>query len=147
MCLFIEWLLLKQPEKSEVRNMGKINIQSRDLVTALHMCFVKQIGKRLDIFFNWRLIFVFFYYFFWNNSILFLTNVLDTLVPTLYVFLAPKAKMKQSYNQDGEYFMVTVFNFFLLEFCILFGNFFLYKRTNLWYRGDLIWDILRMSVM
>jgi len=25
--------------------MGKINIQSRDLVTALHMCFVKQIGK------------------------------------------------------------------------------------------------------
>ena len=43
-----EWLFFKQSEKLEIRKMGKINIQSRDLVTALHMCFVKQIGKRLD---------------------------------------------------------------------------------------------------
>jgi len=40
----VEWLLL-ETENLEIRKMGKINIQSRDLVTALHMCFVKQIGK------------------------------------------------------------------------------------------------------
>ena len=42
----VEWLL-QETENLEIRKMGKINIQSRDLVTALHMCFVKQIGKRL----------------------------------------------------------------------------------------------------
>merc|ERR1711997_688450 len=40
----VEWLF-QETENLEIKKMGKINIQSRDLVTALHMCFVKQIGK------------------------------------------------------------------------------------------------------
>ena len=43
----VEWLFQESEKNLEIRKMGKINIQSRDLVTALHMCFVKQIGKRL----------------------------------------------------------------------------------------------------